>query len=249
MHRKRMLSWLDGLGEGKRKWPCHVDRWPYAARGSFAIPGAEYISTDFQRENPEHICFRNPLAWWSCPTNNNERKNENSSQDLYLILSGVPICLAEFSAGQIEIRRMQKGIDPHTRWHVSNWHRNWYVFFLTSAQSRLSHGYFLLPGGWNTLCGSPTHSHCHWLIHLSLIFALASLLFRMLPTLRIHLFASIHCYCISPTSWSWCPAPVVVTKLHWIIFSLSFSSSFSFSFHSTNSLGLFSHPMHHLPHV
>ena len=34
---------------------------------------------------------------------------------LYLILSGVPICLAEFSAGQIGIRRTQKGSNSHTR--------------------------------------------------------------------------------------------------------------------------------------
>ena len=57
--------------------------------------------------------------------------------------SGVPICLAEFSAGQIGTRRMQEGNDSHTKTlllpqaqpylRTSNWHGDWYVFFLTSA--------------------------------------------------------------------------------------------------------------------
>ena len=34
---------------------------------------------------------------------------------LYLILSGVPICLAVFSAGQIGIRKTQKGSNSHAR--------------------------------------------------------------------------------------------------------------------------------------
>jgi hypothetical protein len=33
----------------------------------------------------------------------------------YLILSGVPICLAEFSAGQIGTRRTQEGSDSHAK--------------------------------------------------------------------------------------------------------------------------------------
>ena len=62
--------------------------------------------------------------------------------------SGVPICLAGLSAGQIGTRRMQEGNDSHTNtlllpqtqphWHALNWRGDWYVFFLTSAPAYIT---------------------------------------------------------------------------------------------------------------
>ena len=81
----------------------------------------------FLMESPWHVLRGKPKFIW-------EPVQIGTCFRPYLILSGVPICLAEFSAGQIGIRRTQKGIDSHTRtWRASNWPRNWYVFFLTPA--------------------------------------------------------------------------------------------------------------------
>jgi len=72
---------------------------------------------------------------------------------LYLILSGVPICLAEFSAGQIGIRRMQKGSDSHANTfpsslaHVNLAQRLVYSA-LSSKATRVSEPYVVPDSPW-----------------------------------------------------------------------------------------------------